>query len=439
MNLPRTLNHPLRLSLASEIHSRPFMVIEAPARISHLAIFCDDRAGYDRMLESLCARFGVAAPKPGAQHFSHDFRHFRIKWERHTEFATFTFVEPGKGGADFSQTAMRHIPADWLDALGASVIVASHIAAERGEPLDLADERLAALFPSPPLVGSRVLSGGEIWTDFQVGPDGFSRYLIRDTGLRESQTGRLVQRLCEIETYLMMALLALPLARSSGARLERIEEDLTGLGVQMSTLEIDGDAERLLREISRLDAQVRAMALKTAYRFSAAQAYYRIVRARIGELRERRIEGVPTVGEFMERRLAPAMDTCVSVAVRQEALANKVGRSNDMLRTRVNLAQERQNQSVLASLSRSAALQVRLQQAVEGLSVVAISYYGIGLAAYALKALKGWGVDVAVDQTIGVVLPLVCGATWFGLRRMHGRLHRVGERRIGMPQTDAPA
>lgn len=64
---------------------------------------------------------------------------------------------------------------DWLESLGASVVVASHIHAEQGEPLDLADERLHGLFPMPPLVGSRVLSGGEIWTDFQVGPDGVSR------------------------------------------------------------------------------------------------------------------------------------------------------------------------------------------------------------------------------------------------------------------------
>ncbi|NMG74462.1 DUF3422 family protein [Aromatoleum diolicum] len=436
MNLSGSLNHPLRLTLASEIHSRPFMVIAAPARISHLAIHCDeDSDWHDRTLQSLCARFGVAGPKAGAQHFFHDFGHFRIKWERHTEFSTFTFVEPGRPGTDFTQTAMRHVPADWLELLGPSVIVASHIHAEQGDSLDIADERLRAMFPVPPLVGSRVLSGGEIWTDFQVGPDGFSRFLIRDTGLREAQMGRLVQRICEIETYLMMALLALPLARESTARLDRIEEDLSGLGAQMSALEIDGDAEQLLREISRLDAQMRAMSLNTGYRFGAAQAYYRIVQARIGELREQRIEGVPTIGEFMERRLAPAMDTCVSVATRQESLVNKVSRSNDMLRTRVNLAQERQNQSVLESLSRSARLQLKLQQAVEGLSVVAISYYGIGLAAYALKALKGGGVDVPVDLAIGLALPLVCVATWYGTRRLHGRLHKLGEHRsIAVPQ-----
>lgn len=425
LNLSGSLNHPLRLALASEIHSRPFLVFEAPARISHLAIHCDDgQALHERLLDSLCARFGVAAPGPGAQHFFHDFGHFRIKWERHSEFSTFSFIEPDAESADFSLTAIRHVPVDWLESLQGAVMVASHIIIEHGEPLSISDRRLKALFPVPPLVGSQVLADGEIWTDFQVGPDGFSKFLLRDIGLREAQIGRLVQRLCEIETYLMMALLALPLAREGSARLGKIEEDLTELGARMSRPELAGDDESLLQEIARLDAQVRAQSFRTGYRFSAAQAYYRIVGARIGELRERRIEGVPTIGEFMERRLAPAMDTCLSVAARQEALATKINRSNDMLRTRVNLAQERQSQGVLESLSRSAKLQLQLQQAVEGLSVVAITYYGIGLAGYALKALKGWGVNVAVDQTIGLLLPLVCGATWLGLRRLHRRLHK---------------
>lgn len=423
LNLSGVLNHPQRLALASEIHARPFMVFEAPALISHLAIFSDDgEQSHDRLLQSLCARFGVAAPGQGAQHFAHDFGHFRLKWERHTGFSTFSFVEPGEGSSDFARTAMRHVPSDWLESLRASVIVASHIIAECGNPLSITDQRLKSLFPVPPLVGSQLLSDGEIWTDFQVGPDGFSKYLVRDINLRESQMGRLVQRICEIETYLMMALLALPLARDASTLLSSIEEDLIKLGILMSTQGIEDHAEEQLKEISRLDALVRAMSFRTGYRFSAAQAYYRIVGARIGELRERRIEGVPTIGEFMERRLAPAMDTCMSVAVRQEALAEKISRSDDMLRTRVNLAQERQSQSVLRSLSKSAGLQLRLQQAVEGLSVVAISYYGVGLVGYAFKALKGWGVEIPVDQALGVILPVVCFVVWLGTHRLHKRL-----------------
>jgi uncharacterized membrane-anchored protein len=45
-----------------------------------------------------------------------------------------------------------------------------------------------------------------------------------------------------------------------------------------------------------------------------------------------------------------------------------------LLRTRVEITRERQNQQLLTSMDRCARLQLRLQQAVEGLSVAAISY-----------------------------------------------------------------
>ena len=50
------------------------------------------------------------------------------------------------------------------------------------------------------------------------------------------------------------------------------------------------------------------------------------------EVRESRIDGVPTVREFMDRRLAPAMNTCESVVSRQEALAARLARQHPTLR-----------------------------------------------------------------------------------------------------------
>lgn len=420
-SLRPSLNHPQRLTLAGEIHARPFMVIEAPACVSHLALHCpDDPSAHGRLLEALCVRFAVAAPIPGAQHFFHDFGHFSLKWERHSEFSTWTFIKQCEIAGDFTHSAIRHVPTDWLELLHGTVIVAAHILAERGQPLSINEARLKSLFPVPPMVGSQVLGDGEVWTDFQVGPDGFSKFLVRDVGLRESQMGRLLQRICEIENYLMMALLALPQARAGAHLLDSIEEELTELGTRINMPEVD--AEELLQSILGLDARLNSMFFRTSYRFSAAQAYYRIVEARIGELRERRIEGVPTVGEFMERRLAPAMETCATIAARQEALAARLNRTNDMLRTKVNLAQKRQTQSVLDSLNRSANRQLLLQQAVEGLSVVAISYYGVGLAAYTFKALKGGGLDLPIDLLNGLSLPLIAGAVWLGIRGMHREL-----------------
>lgn len=422
--LATTLNHPQRLLLAAEIHARPFMIVRAPARASHLAIHTGhDTQRSHRLIEIFCERFGVAPPSDKAQHFVHDFGHLHLKWERHSEFCTFTFVEEGLPEGDpFAEPALRHAPADWLEQLAGSVLVACHLAFERGKALDFQSPRLRTLFPAPPLVGSQVITGGEVWTDFQVGPDGFSRFLLRDIGLREQQAGRLVQRVCEIETYRMMALLALPVARESAAALGAMEEELTELSASIVHPDRPLSDAKLLERLSSLAARVEAMSLRTNYRFSAAQAYYRIVKARIVDLREARIEGVPTIDEFMERRLAPAMETCVSAATRQETLAAKVGRTDDLLRTAATLAQEQHNQQILEQMNRNAQRQLQLQHAVEGLSVVAISYYALGLVGYALKAGKGFGLPVNVDTALGLLMPVACGLTWFGLRRLHHRI-----------------
>ena len=127
-----------------------------------------------------------------------------------------------------------------------------------------------------------------------------------------------------------------------------------------------------------------------------------------------------------ERRLAPAMETCASAAVRQETLATKVARTNDLLRTGVSLAQERHNQEILEQMNRNAQLQLRLQHAVEGLSVVAITYYVLGLTGYLLKAGKGMGLPLNVDAALGLMMPLACGLTWFGIRRMKHRIAKDG-------------
>jgi uncharacterized membrane-anchored protein len=427
MTLPDSLNHPQRLQLASEVHARPFMVVEAPAQVTHVAIFAgDDHGLHHHALERLCRRFGVAPAAADAKHFSQDLGVFRLKWENHTEFSTYTFVVDGPFERPFAAPPSDLVPADWLHSLGATVLAATQLALERGGALAPGDARLRSYFPGSVLVGSRVVNGAELWTDFRVGPDGYSRFLLRDTGLREMQSGRLIQRVCEIETYRMMALLALPLARETLPRISQLERELAAVTQRMVGTAVGSSDHDLLETLTGIAARIEALNLLTDYRFGAALAYDSLVRARIAELREERIEGVPTVGEFMERRLLPAMDTCQTAAARQENLAARVARSNDLLRTRVNIAQEAQNQAVLQSLNRNAGMQVRLQQAVEGLSVVAISYYLVALLGYGFKALKGLGLPLNVDLAVGAAIPLACAATWLGLRSLHRKVSAKG-------------
>lgn len=442
-----SLNHNLRVPLAAEVHSRPFLRLEAPDSLTHLAVYAGERVGSNgsandsntdsnaadqhACLSALCAHFGVAAPGSEAKYFFHDFGHFRLKWECHTEFATFTFAarqEPGLALVDaFARVPLFQIPQEWLARLRGRIMVAAHVVLERSDaPVDAYAASLRRVFEGNMLAGTNVLNGGEVWTDFLIQSDGFSRFVVRDVRLHEQQAGRLVQRVLEIETYRMMALLALPHSQHAAPVLNGIEGQLAKLAAAMVDSDgnghqpTDADEEQaLLSSITGLAARIEKLSSDNSYRFSASQAYFRIVNARIEELRETRIEGFPTVGEFMDRRLKPAMNTCEAIARRQEALAERIAHTNDLLRTRVGIVQERQNRQILQSMNARAAQQLRLQQAVEGLSVVAISYYLAGLISYGGKAAKAAGWPINPDLLTGLMVPLLAAGVWLGLRRMH--------------------
>lgn len=439
-----SLNHALRVPLAAEIHSRPFLKLEAPELISHFAVYrnADSGAGvptghsHHATLGALCKHFGVSAPAGDAKYFFHDFGRFRLKWECHTEFSTYTFAsrqsEVLPSEQAFDQMPVTHLPQEWLLSLQGRLMVAAHVVLERGAASQESQESLQRVFEGNTLAGSQVMQGGELFTDFAIQSDGFSRFVIRDVGMRAQQAGRLVQRVLEIETYRMMALLGLPQAQHAAPTLNAIESELVTLAgamVQTDAAQADGGSvdgateQALLGEITRLAARIEKLSLETSYRFSASKAYFRLVNARIEELREVRIEGIPTVGEFMDRRLTPAMNTCEALAGRQEALARRVANTNDLLRTRVGIIQEQQNRKILQSMNARAAQQLRLQQAVEGLSVAAISYYVVGLVGYSTKAAKVLGLVGNPEVVVGMLVPVVVAGVWLSLRSMHRKLH----------------
>ena len=441
-----SLNHALRVPLAAEIHSRPFLQLDAPEVISHLAVYGRDEldAGASNALvqhatlAALCAHFGVAAPAAESKYFYHDFGRVRLKWECHTEFATFTFAERHADDLSLAQAFARmplfQIPQQWLMSLKGRIMVAAHVVFDRSSgSAESFAQGLHRVFEGNTLVGSQVLQGGELWTDFAIQSDGVSRFVIRDVGMQAQQAGRLVQRVLEIETYRMMALLGLPHAQHAAPVLNAIESELATLAAAMVETDdatlgrraaAQGEEEQsLLDHIIRLAARIEKLSLENSYRFSASEAYFRLVNARIEEMREVRIEGIPTVEEFMDRRLTPAMNTCTAVAARQAALAQRIANTNDLLRTRVGIVQERQNRLILQSMNARAAQQLHLQQSVEGLSVAAISYYMIGLFSYSGKAAKAFGLVGNPDIGVGLLVPFVAAGVWLGLRQMHRRMH----------------
>lgn len=418
-------DHAQRFTLNNEVHARPYQIMCAPLRVSHLALISGDREQEVNAIDELCDRFGITRPNPETNFFITDFPLFQLRWERHTEFSTYTVSEPTVTEVAFRESALAQLPVDWVENLPGEVITMVNLELVSRENSELDLTELSKLFSSNTVAGSEVADGAaRVWTDFQIHADGFNRVLIEDSDLRQRQAGRLVQRILEIETYRMFAMLALPLARQYSLELAECDKQLEAVTQRVSLQGKGDDEQKLLDELSRIAAGVEHIAATTGYRFSATNAYYGLVRRRISELREKRIGGAQSFDDFMERRLLPAVRTCESVSERVQTLSDRIARVSDLLRTRIDINLEAQNRDLLRSMDQRAAMQLRLQEMVEGLSVVVLSYYSVGLLSYLLKGLKQFGLSINVDLVVGISVPLVLIAVFLGLRFTRRRLDK---------------
>lgn len=423
--------HPLRRTVVAELHARPYDPLRAPERISHLAVICGERGSGRNVqhLQRLLEHYRRPVPDTVEQHFSDDLGPLRVRWERHTEFVTYTFSQRGDFAHPFAEPVLNQVPETWLKAMPGEVIAAVSMAVDACSMPERDSAELAALFNGNPIIGAEVVGGAaRAWSDWHLHSDGFFRILVRDCSMSESQAGRLAKRLLDINCYRALALMGFPLARVVSPALGDADRRLAQVASRMATPDASTGPsfERdLLAELTRLAAEIEATTARTTYRFDASRAYYAVVRQRLEQLRQQRIEGLQTFTEFLDSRLAPAIATCEATQHRQSDLAERAARLTSLLRARVEVSLQEQNRQVLESMDRRARLQLRLQETVEGLSVIAIGYYGVGLIGYLLKGLEKAGLPIDATLGMGVALPFVVGLAWLGIRRVRKRLTRA--------------
>ena len=428
-----------RVLLHNEVHARPSARIRLPALIVFVAVLNE---GVSR--EQECEHLRRL---PGQAHLPLDnlqgnflrlrFEQHTLKWERHTEFTRYSLVQTlpeaaGLGAAVPDLLRGLAVPAEWLAHIPGRTVAAIQLAmvnADWPDPTPVAHAALMAQaqrwLGRDSLVASQ-LGGGHSWalTDFALRDDGFERMLvIAPPGTTETRAGRISQRLLELETYRLMALRGLPVAKALGAPLADAERRLAAITAQLENKSTSDQA--LLDELVSLAAGIERATAEHTYRFSATRAYDTLVSQRIAELREKAIPGTQTMGEFMQRRLSPAMATVAATAQRLTSLSERVSRASDLLRTRVDIATEAQNQQLLEKLTRGQELQLRLQTTVEGLSIAAISYYVISLLLYLAKAGKAAGLPLHPELAAGALVPVVLWAVWRTTQRIHAKLHRA--------------
>ncbi|WP_164657890.1 DUF3422 family protein [Tropicibacter sp. Alg240-R139] len=424
--MPPIQDHPLRYALANELHARPFPVSEAPCTVVFLAIKKpDEAAGRDRGLDrahllDLLDRHGAPHPQPDATHYAGQIGRHWLKWEQHTEFVTYTAFSNGVSERVFNPSDFEVFPADWLEqAPGQRVTSVMLQVIERPEKAKV-KRLLAEWFVPESLAVSHMLDDAAIAAgDFRIDPAGHMRFAVfvsKATGKR--RVGRIVQRLCEIETYKAMSMLGFARVKSLNERLGEMDVRLTQLMVEMT--EASAPAEELLPQLISTSTELETMAARSSFRFGATGAYEAIVNQRIQSLREERFEGRQSFADFMMRRYEPAMRTVKSTESRLQMLSDRAIRAGELLRTRVDVERSAQNQALLESMDRRADLALRLQHTVEGLSVVAISYYAVSLTGYLLYPLTATGLSKGMITAL-VTLPVV-GLVWWMVRRIRKRI-----------------
>ncbi|WP_119153104.1 DUF3422 family protein [Caldimonas tepidiphila] len=420
--------HPQREILHNEVHARPWERLASPMALSHLALLTPPgiaEASRQHLLALLRSRH-LPLPAEEASHLSVELGGgLHLRWEKHTEFQTFTFWRPlAEPPAGFDATPVQQVPQEWLRAIPGEWLVGLHMMVT---PLreDGADPLVRGGLDEDSLVGSCVTDGqAEVYTDFRLHADGFARQVLVAASMHPRTLGRTVQRLLEIETYRMTALLGLPAAREVGATLADAERELAQIAGEIRSAERHQEPE-LLRRLTHLAGRVESLYASTHARFSASAAYFELVQRRIDELKETRLGGLQTLGEFMDRRLGPAMQTCAWAGRRQQALSERISRTSNLLRTRVEIEQQQSSQALLDAMNRRGKVQLMLQSAVEGLSVAAITYYGAGLVGYMAKGMKDAGWPISPDRLVALGVPVIAFGVWLGLRRLHRLVHRA--------------
>ncbi|MGO4908977.1 DUF3422 family protein [Pseudorhodobacter sp. W20_MBD10_FR17] len=427
--MPKIKDHPLRYDLVNELHARPFPALTVPCHAVYVAIKEPEHAvNRDRVADrthllALLDRNGSPHPQPDATHFSGAMGRHHLKWESHTEFVTYSAFGSGLSARAFDPIEADVFPEGWLANAPGTRLTSVLIRVEE-MPEDEAEmlTKLDDWFVPESLAMARVVDGAAVIAgDFRIDPAGHMRFAVFvQKGTGERRVGRIVQRLCEVETYRAMSMLGLMRARSLSGKLNELDPQLSRLISGMNST--DHSPEEVLQTLLKVSAELESLAVQFSFRFGATEAYEAIVTQRVSVMREVRVEGRQTFGEFMMRRYDPAMRTVKSVDARLRNMAERATRAAELLRTRVDVERSAQNQKLLESMDARADLQLRLQTTVEGLSVVAISYYAVNLLAYiAYPVTEGLG--ISKGMSMAVMVPLVIFGVWAMVRRIRNKFH----------------
>ena len=416
--------HPLRKNTYSEIHSRPYPYIEQTVQATHFALLTSAQQAKDHIakLKHFATNHAASDTKFLSNCYYTKFKDFELRWEKHQEFCSITFIENIQDSLPFSRETLLPEINTILNELSGELVVALKVHFERKNEQATIEE-LKTYFENQQIYGSTIVDDkASMWSSFKLHSDDYARMLVYDKNLSNYQAGRTLQRIIEVETYVRLALLALPDARRVIPEISNISQSINNIIRKLHSNSVN-DEHTLLDKLSNNAVQIEDIRAATTHRFAASNAYYELVGQRLNDLREVSWPGFSSWKKMLQRRLIPAIDTCNSVSSQLQSLSDQAQRAINLLQTRIELSIQDTNMALLSSIDKRSHLQLRLQQTVEGLSVVAISYYVVGL----IKAIAE-GLDKSIlpnePSTIAAiaVLPVILGTSWL-IRRVKNKIN----------------
>ncbi len=424
-------------SYKDELHARPYIRLDNNLRTFHFtyAIKDDDEKKAWKYLNNFLKKLNFQSlPSMPSKFWVAEGKDLTIRYECHTEFISLTLIYPKKIELNKNKSPMLFdikflniLPLDFLKNFPGKHFLSSWIEMSPST-YNFKPSDIESFFFHDNFAGSKVAEGGaKVFMSFKSDRtnflgSGFRRVFIQNKSLRTRRTGRLLQRIVELETYQVLSLLGLSKVRDQSLNLSKLEKNITEITKSVSKTtkrNLDKklisypDYQKDLNELSYVIAKIEEISSSTNYRLSATFAYHKLVEQRLKDLREERLESFQTNDEFLSRRLQPAIRTCEAFSSRLESLAIRAQRADNLVRTQIEMGVQIQNKNLLESMEVRARAQLRLQETVESLSIVAITYYIIGLLSTLVDPFNFEKVFFNKKIFLALCVPIILILVWY--------------------------
>ena len=437
------------LSLRDELHARPYIKLGNNLRTFHFAYLIkdnDEKNAWNYLSKYLKKLNFQSLPKEPSKYWVAEGKDLIIRYECHTEFISLTLIYPNKIEGDnknipklFDVKFLNLLPKVFLEKFPGQHFLSSWIemapSNHKYKPIEI-----EKFFYHDNFAGSNVAEdGANVFMSFKSDRTdflgtGFRRVFIQNKALRTRRTGRLLQRIVELETYQVLSLLGLTQVRDESFNLSELEQQITEITKSVSQTakkNLDKksitypDYQKDLNELSYVVAKIEEISSSTNYRLSATSAYYKLVEQRVKDLREIRLNSFQTNDEFLSRRLQPAIRTCEAFSRRLESLANRAQRADNLVRTQIEMGGQIQNKNLLESMEVRARAQLRLQETVESLSIIAMTYYIIGLISTLIDPLNFKKFFVSKEIFLAICVPIILIIIWFIAKMVRKKIKKI--------------